>query len=92
MRNSQNCTPFHLVEILECYSYKYSLKEQCVDIAAMKSYIISQPVKSLTKRNFVSIQLKHWTMDSALQLCMSYNNIFMTILLALTGEKAFDMR
>ena len=80
------------MEILDCYSYNYSFKGQYVDIAAMKSYIISQPVKSLTKRNFVSIQLKCWTMDSALQLCMSYNNIFMTTMLALTGEKAFDMR
>ena len=91
MRNSQNCTRFHLVEILDCYSYNYSLKGQCVDIAAMKSYIISQPIISLIKRNFVSIQLKCWTADSALQLCMSYNNIFMTTMLALTGENAFDI-
>ena len=91
MHNSQNCTRYHLVEIFDCYSYNYSLKGQCVDIVAMKSYIISQPVKSLTKRNFVSIQLKCWTMDSALQLCMSYNNILMTTMLALTRDKAFDI-
>ena len=49
------CTWLCLVEILYCYSYNYSLKGQCIGIAVMQSSIISQPVKSLTKR-FISMQ------------------------------------
>ena len=44
---------------------------------AMESHMFSLTIMTITKYNLLSIRLKWQTVDSVLQQCMSYNNVFL---------------